>query len=77
MCPRGCAGQGCGEKETSPVSAPVRQALMALGGDMGSWAVGRVGVEPQGSRAGTGKSLVPSKPQQETPEACSEQVPTQ
>lgn len=37
------SGQGCEELESSSATVSVGQKLMALGADMGSWAMGRVG----------------------------------
>ena len=50
------AGQGCGELETGPAVALLGQGLVALGGEMGSWAMGRVEGALRGW-AGTGRSV--------------------
>lgn len=45
------AGQACGELETSAAATSSGQGLVALGGDMGSWELGRA----VGSSRGLGR----------------------
>lgn len=48
MCPHVWAGQGCGEQEASPASAPMTQGLMALGGCHGVLGCGQHWGEARG-----------------------------
>lgn len=50
--PHGQAGQDCGELETSLNMAVLGQGRIALGADMESWSLGRLGRGPRGGQEG-------------------------
>lgn len=56
------AGPGCGELETGSAMSFLGQKLMALGTEIGSWAVGRVGGTLEEAGLGQSGPLLSSGP---------------